>query len=118
MFVPDPNFFGGDVMVAGSDQTPKALEVWDHPFAKNNWGHANSQTDVIWANYRCAGLADMADAIMKKKLARCDISMVAHVVEIMTAMMESGKSKKVVTLKSTCKRPAPFGPAEARALLK
>jgi predicted dehydrogenase len=118
MFVPDPNFFGGDVMVAGSDQTPKALEVWDHPFAKNNWGHANSQTNVIWANYRCAGLADMADAIIKKKLARCDISMVAHVVEIMTAMMESGTSKKVVTLKSTCKRPAPFGPAEARALLK
>jgi predicted dehydrogenase len=118
MFVPDPNFFGGDVMVAGNDQTPKALEVWDHPFAKNNWGHANSQTNVIWANYRCAGLADMADAIIKKKLARCDISMVAHVVEIMTAMMESGTSKKVVTLKSTCKRPAPFGPAEARALLK
>ncbi len=118
MFVPDPNFFGGDVMVAGSDQKPVALPVWDHPFAKNNWGMGNSQIDVIWANYRCAGLADMADAIAKKKLARCDISMVAHVVEVMTAMMESGKAKKVVTLKSTCKRPAPFGPAEARALLK
>ncbi len=118
MFVPDPNFFGGDVMVAGSDQKPTALPVWDHPFAKNNWGHANSQTDVVWSNYRCAGLADMADAIMKKKLARCDISMVAHVVEVMTAMMESGKAKKVVKLKSTCKRPAPFGPAEARALMK
>ncbi len=118
MFVPDPNFFGGDVMVAGSDQKPVALPVWDHPFAKNNWGMANSQTDVIWANYRCAGLADMADAIMKKKIARCDISMVAHVVEVMTAMMESGKAHKVVTLKSTCKRPAPFGPSEAQALLK
>jgi predicted dehydrogenase len=118
MFVPDPNFFGGDVMVAGSDQKPAALAAWDHPFAKLNWGHANSQTDVIWANYRCAGLADMADAIMKKRLARCDISMVAHVVEVMTAVMESGKSRKVVTLKSTCKRPALFGPGEARALLK
>jgi predicted dehydrogenase len=121
MFVPDPNFFGGDVMVAGSDQTPKPLPQWDHPFAKNNWGHRNSQDpkDWIWANYRCAGLADMADAIInKKKLARCDISMVAHVVEVMTAMLESGKSKKVVTLKSTCKRPAAFGPAEAKALLK
>jgi predicted dehydrogenase len=117
MFVPDPNFFGGDVMVAGSDQKPLALIPWDHPFHRNNWGMNNSQTDVVWANYRCAGLADMADAIMKKRLARCDISMVAHVVEIMTAMMESGTSHKVVTLKSTCKRPAPFGPAEARALL-
>ena len=117
MFVPDPNFFGGDVMVAGSDQKPVTLIPWDHPFQKNNWGMNNSQTDVLWANYRCAGLADLADAINKKRLARCDISMVAHVVEVMTAMMESGKSRKVVTLKSTCKRPAPFGPVEARALL-
>jgi hypothetical protein len=43
---------------------------------------------------------------------------VAHVVEVMTAMLESGKAKKVVKLKSTCKRPAAFGPADARALLK
>jgi predicted dehydrogenase len=118
MFVPDPNFFGGDVMVAGSDQTPKALTAWDHPFGKKNWGMNNSQTDVLWANYRCAGLADMAAAIKKKKLARCDISLVAHVVEVMTAMIDSGKAHKVVTLKSTCKRPTPLGPDEARALLK
>jgi predicted dehydrogenase len=121
MFVPDPNFFGGDVIVAGSDQKPEAVKQWNHPFGKNNWGHANSQyeKDWIWANYRCAGLADMADAIInKKKLARCDISMVAHVVEVMTAMLESGKAKKVITLKSTCKRPAAFGPDEAKALLR
>ena len=64
---------------------------------------------MVWANYRCAGLADMAAAIRKKKLARCDISLVAHVVEVMTAMIDSGKAHKVVTLKSTCKRPAPLG---------
>ncbi len=118
MFVPDPNFFGGDVMVAGADQKPVALPGWDHPFGKNNWGHGNSQTDLVWANYRCAGLADMADAIMKKRLARCDISMVAHVVEVMTAVMEAGARRKVIKLKSTCKRPAPLGPDEARALMK
>ena len=118
MFVPDPNFFGGDVMVAGADQKPVALPGWDHPFGKNNWGQGNSQTDLVWANYRCAGLADMADAIMKKRLARCDISMVAHVVEVMTAVMEAGEKRKVIKLKSTCKRPAPLGPDEARALMK
>jgi predicted dehydrogenase len=118
MFVPDPNFFGGDVMVAGDDQKPAALPAWDHPFGKNNWGHHNDQVDVIWANYRCAGLADMADAIMKKRLARCDISMVAHVVEVMTSVMEAGAKGKVVKLKSTCKRPAPLGPDEARGLMK
>jgi predicted dehydrogenase len=118
MFVPDPNFFGGDVMVAGADQTPAVLPAWDHPFGKNNWGHQNNQVDVIWANYRCAGLADMADAIMKKRVARCDISMVAHVVEVMTSVMEAGAKGKVIKLKSTCKRPAPLGPDEARALMK
>ena len=118
MFVPDPNFFGGDVMVAGADQKPTVLPAWDHPFGKNNWGHHNSQTDVIFANYRCAGLADMADAIMKKRLARCDISVVAHVVEVMTSVMEAGAKGKVIKLKSTCKRPAPLGPDEARGLMK
>jgi predicted dehydrogenase len=118
MFVPDPNFFAGDVLVAGSDQKPEVVKPWDHPFGKLNWGPGNSQTDLKWANYRCAGLADMADAIMKRRLARCDISMVAHVVEVMTAVMEAGAKHKVVKLKSTCKRPAPLGPEEARALLK
>ena len=117
MFVPDPNFFGGDVMVAGADQKPTVLPAWDHPFGKNNWGHHNSQTDVIFANYRCAGLADMADAIMKKRLARCDISVVAHVVEVMTSVMEAGAKGKVIKLRSTCKRPAPLGPDEARGLM-
>jgi hypothetical protein len=37
---------------------------------------------------------------------------------VMTAMLESGNAKKVIKLKSTCKRPAPLGPDEARALMK
>ena len=86
------------------------------PLSKNNWGRPGGE--LVWANYRCAGLADMADAIMKKRLARCDISMVAHVVEVMTAVMESGVKKKVIKWKSTCKRPAPLGPDEAKALMK
>ncbi len=118
LFVPDPNFFAGDVIVTGTDQKPAVVDAWDHPFGKLNWGHGNSQTDLKWANYRCAGVAEMASAIKRKKLPRCDISLVAHVVEVMTAMLDAGKSKKVVTLKSTCKRPAPLGPDEARALMK
>jgi predicted dehydrogenase len=116
LYVPDPNFFAGDVILAGATET--VLPVWDHPFARNNWGHANSQTDVIWSNYRAAGLADMADAIMKRRSARCDISLVAHVVEVMTAIMAAGKARKVLTLKSTCKRPAPFRPDHAKALMR
>jgi predicted dehydrogenase len=118
MFVPDPNFFAGDVMVAGSDQKPNALPGWDHPLSKLNWGPGNSQTNLTWANYRGTGLADMADAIRRKRLPRCDISLVAHVVEVMTAVMESGEKRKVIELKSTCKRPAPLSPEAAKALMK
>jgi predicted dehydrogenase len=118
MFVPDPNFFGGDVMIAGADQKPVVLPAWEHPFNKLNWGHYNSQTDVLWANYRCAGLADMAQAIMSGKDIRCDISRAAHAVDVMTAVMESGVKKKVITIKSTCTRPKPLGPSDARALLR
>ena len=92
----------------------KSLPAWDHPFGIAN--HRSSQGDV--ANYRGAGLADMAQAIMKKRDIRCGIDRMLHVVEVMTAIMTSGATGNFVTLKSTCKRPAYLGPEEARALLK
>jgi predicted dehydrogenase len=118
MFVPDPNFFAGDVLVAGADQKPQVLAPWDHPFNKLNWGHANSQSDVIWAYYRAAGLADMAAGILGRRDIRCDISRAAHVVDVMTAVMEAGRKRKVIRIKSSCTRPKPLGPQEARALLR
>ena len=114
IFVPDPNFFGGEVIVAGTDTVQKTLPAWDHPFGINN--HKSSQGDV--ANYRGAGLADMARGIMKKRDIRCGIDRMTHVVDVMTAIMTSGETGKFVTLKSTCKRPAYLGPDEARALMR
>lgn len=115
LFVPDPNFFGGDVILAGSDSQSTALPAWDHPFGIAN--HPDDAPKV--ANYRGAGLADMAQAILlKKKDMRCGMDRMLHVLEIMMAIMASGQSGKFVTLKTTCKRPAYLGPEEARALLK
>lgn len=113
MFVPDPNWFGGEVLVAGTDSVVKALAAWDHPLAAvNDSVHGNN------ANYRTVGLADMADGILKKRDIRCGIERALHAVEIMTAIMQSGETGKFVTLKSTCTRPKAFGIAEAGALLK
>lgn len=114
IFVPDPNFFGGQVVVAGIDTEQKLLAPWDHPFGINN--HMSGQGEV--ANYRGAGLADLAQAIMRKRDARCGIDRMLHVVDVMTAIMQSSSTGRFVTLKSTCKRPAYLGPDEARALLK
>ena len=114
IFVPDPNFFGGDVIVAGTDTVQKTLPGWDHPLGINN--HKSSQGDV--ANYRGAGLADMAQGIMMKRDIRCSIDRMAHVVDVMTSIMKSGETGKFVALRSTCTRPRALGPKEARALFK
>ena len=114
IFVPDPNFFGGEVIVAGTDTVARPLPAWDHPFGVSN--HKSGQGKV--ANYRGAGLADMAQAIRKRRDIRCGIDRMAHVVDVMTSIMASGQSSKFVTLKTTCKRPAYLGPEEAKALMR
>jgi predicted dehydrogenase len=113
MMVPDPNWFGGEVLVAGTDTVVKPLPAWDHPL-----GAVNDSVHGENANYRTVGLADMADGIMNKRDIRCGIERPLHVVEIMTAIMKSGETGKFVTLKSTCTRPKAFGIKEARALMK
>ncbi len=46
----------------------------------------------MMANYRGAGLADMAQAILKKRDARCSLERMLHVVEVMTAILKSGET--------------------------
>jgi predicted dehydrogenase len=114
MFVPDPNFFGGEVSVAGTDSRLRTLEPWDHPL-----GIANEESPQgKWANYRTAGLADMARSIMAKRDIRCSIERMIHVVDVMTSIMKSGETGRFVSVKSTCSRPRALGPAEARALMR
>lgn len=115
IFVPDPNFFGGEVMMAGADGQAQPVKPWDHPFTTANWKDHGGNA---WPNYRAAGLADMAAGLLGKRDIRCGISRMAHVVEVMTAIAASGKTGRFVDLKSTCTRPRPLLPDEARRLLK
>ena len=114
LYVPDPNFFGGEVLATKRNGEPQALSAWDHPFGVNN--HQSSQGPV--ANYRACGLADLADAIMKRRDARCAIERTLHAVDVMTSVLKSGETGKFIDLKTTCTRPKPLGPDQARALLK
>ena len=59
LFVPDPNFFGGTVELAGRDGRITPVAPWDHPFGMPNQDHRAGRA---MANYRTAGLADMAAA--------------------------------------------------------
>ena len=114
LYVPDPNFFGGTVEIGGKDKVISAVAPWDHPFGVTN--QTNGNGDEV-ANYRTAGLADMAVAIIEGRDHRCSLDRTLHGVDIMTACLKSGETGQFVTLTTTCTRPAALSPDEARALL-
>ena len=113
LYVPDPNFFGGEVLSTKRNGEAEALPTWDHPF-----GVPNQDNHGPVANYRAAGLADMAAAIKGKRDMRCSLDRTLHGVEVMTSILASGETGKFITMKTTCTRPKALGPDEARALLK
>ena len=113
IFVPDPNFFGGTVAYTKQGDDVKKLPKWNHPLAVPNQQHAQG----MLANYRTAGLADMAIAITEGRPHRCSMEAALHAVEIMTGILKSGETGKFVTMETTCERPAALGIDEAKALL-
>jgi predicted dehydrogenase len=114
LYVPDPNFFGGEVMATKRDGTAEVLPGWDHPLAVGN--HPDGDGPPL-ANYRAAGLADLADAILRRRDPRCSIDRALHAVEVMTAILASGADGKFKEMKTSCTRPKPLPPDAARALM-
>ncbi len=114
LFVPDPNFFGGEVRYTKGAKPVKKLPKWHHPFGVPNQKHSQG----MMANYRTAGLADMAMAIAEGRPHRCSLEAALHAIEVMTGVLKSGETGKFVTMQTSCERPAALGPKEARALLR
>ena len=115
VYVPDPNFFNGDVTITDRAGATEKVAPWDHPFGTAN---QNLDTPNPRANYRNAGLADMMDAFETGRQARCDLDVALHAVDVMTSILRAGETGQVVTLSTTCERPAALGPDAARALLR
>jgi len=115
VYVPDPNFFNGDVTITDRAGAKEKVAPWDHPFGIAN---QNLDTPNPRANYRNAGLADMMDAFETGRQARCDLDVALHAVDVMTSILRAGETGQVVTLSTTCERPAALGPDAARALLR
>jgi predicted dehydrogenase len=114
LFVPDPNFFGGKIEMAGRDGNIVEVAAWDHPFSRANQDHGRGPL----ANYRTAGVADMVAAIVEGRDHRCSLDRTLHAVDVMIAALTSGETGQFVTLTTTCTRPAALGPDAAAALLK
>jgi predicted dehydrogenase len=115
IYVPDPNFFNGDVTVADKTGGKEKVAAWDHPFGVANQG---LDTPTPRANYRNAGLSDMLDAAETGRHARCDLDVALHAVDVMTSILKAGETGQVITLQTTCERPAALSPDEARAMLR
>ncbi|WP_270725575.1 Gfo/Idh/MocA family protein [Shimia sp. Alg240-R146] len=109
LYVPDPNFFGGPLRLAKGDGS-EAIISTGHPFSQPNDGDN--------ANYRGAGLADMAAAIREGHAHRCNNDLAGHVVEVMGAILEAGETGQAVDMKTTCERPAPFSADDAFAIME
>ncbi len=114
MILPDPNFFGGTLEAAGPSGELVELDDWEHPFGIPNQDHNHGKM----ANYRTAGLADMAQAIGEGRDHRCSMDRALHAVEVMTSVIKSGETGEFVQLSTTCTRPDPLGIADAQALMK
>jgi len=109
LHVPDPNFFGGEVRMTEKNGFVNIPEAWKHPFSKIN--------DRTFANYRTAGLADMAQAVLDNRPHRCSLEFALHVVDVMTSILASGESGRFIDIKTTCERPEALDPQAAQGLL-
>ncbi|OED46688.1 oxidoreductase [Rhodobacteraceae bacterium (ex Bugula neritina AB1)] len=114
LYLPDPNFFGGEVYQAKQNGDSTAIASRNHAFEIPNAkdGQGNDR-----ANYRCAGLADMAAAIASGRPHRCSLELATHVVEIMTAILQSAEERRWIDMVTACERPDALLPDQARALL-
>jgi hypothetical protein len=82
MLVPDPNFFGGEPMIAERDGDWMPLDISAHPFGKPN---RRTGEGVQVADYRIIGLLDMAAALRDNRPHRTSGELAMHVLEVLDA---------------------------------
>ncbi len=91
--VPDPNGFGGKVLLRRRGESEWQEIPHTHPYAEQ---------------YRSLGLADMIQAIAEGRPHRVSGQLAYHLLDAMLAFNESSDQGKHIVLESTCERPAPM----------
>lgn len=113
IFVPDPNFFGGPVEIVRPGMDPETKFDSSHPFSIPNDGTGLEGH----ANYRGAGVAEMAQAILEDRPHRCSLELATHSVDVMTSILKAGEIGQFVQLTTECERPCMLVAEDARHLL-
>ena len=91
---PDPNMFDGEIRFA-NDATGSGWETSENTFPYND-------------NMRLIGLADMAAGVELGRPHRCSGELAYHVTDVMCSILDACETRQVVTIESTCARPAPL----------
>ena len=91
--VPDPNTFGGPVLLRRKDQAEWMQVPLSHGYAENSRG---------------VGVADMARALSEGGSHRANGEMTYHVLEIMHAIHDASREGRHVVPRSSCARPEPL----------
>jgi len=97
MKVPDPNTFGGDVMVKRHDDKDWRVIPSVHGFAENSRG---------------LGVLDMAHAITEGRPNRASGDLALHALDVMLAFERSSTEGRHIVFEPTIERPAPMGEKE------
>ena len=101
MILPDPNFFGGNLLISKKDKK------WETVNTESMLLGVPNQDDhvVMRANYSGIGLSDMISNINNKVIPRCSIDLSLHTLEIMEGILIAAKTKQKYILKSNCDQP-------------
>lgn len=91
--VPDPNGFGGDIMIHRAGAKDWSKVPFSHIYDDNSRG---------------IGVADMAYALRSGRQHRANGEMAYHVLDCMHAFHDASDQGKHIELASTCQQPAPL----------
>ena len=98
LYLPDPNGFGGEVRLQPNwahDEPPASARVLE-----NHFGFTD--------NARGVGPAELAWSIRANRPCRASADMACHVLEVIDAIIASGRTDAFVDVTSTFERPAPL----------
>ena len=121
MIVPDPNMFGGSVFTCKKlGDNWKEFKTTKMPLGKINIRTQSSRANEAPtnANYRGAGLSEMAYSIEKKRKHLCNGEISLHVLDIITSIMKASKSGVNQSINTDCVKPKKFTNIDIRKIIR
>ena len=121
IIVPDPNMFGGSVYTClelggkWTEHKTDNLELGKINIKSQSSRANESPTN---ANYRGAGLSQMAYSIEKNKLHLCNGDLSLHVLDIIRSIMNAAETGNTEVISTMCNKPDPLTQEQIKKLLK